>query len=118
MPKPGGKVRLCTDFRKVNNVTIKDSYPLPWIDDIVDAIGKSKSLTQLDMIKGYHQIPLTKRARLISAFITPFGLFEYTRLPFGLCNAPATFQRLVNELIQDLEGVYAYLDDIAIVSDT
>ena len=101
----------------MNNVTIKDSYPLPRIDDIIDAIGKSKFLTQLDMLKGYHQIPLTKRARLISAFITPFGLFEYTRLPFGLCNTPATFQRVVNELIQDLEGVYAYLDDIVIASD-
>ena len=118
VPKPNGQVRLCTDFRKVNNVTIKDSYPLPRIDDIIDSVGKSKFLTQLDMLKGYHQIPLTKRARLISAFITPFGLFEYTRLPFGLCNAPATFQRVVNEIVQDLEGVYAYLDDIVIVSDT
>ena len=118
VPKPNGKVRLCTDFRKVNSVTIKDSYPLPRIDDIIDAVGNAKFLTQIDLVKGYYQIPLTKRAKLISAFVTPFGLFEYTRLPFGMCNAPATFQRVVNEAIQGLEGIYAYLDDILIVSDT
>ena len=118
VPKPNGQVRLCTDYRKLNNVTIKDSYPLPRIDDIIDAVGKAKFLTQIDMLKGYYQIPLTKKAKLISAFVTPFGLFEYTRLPFGLCNAPATFQRVINTNIQDLDGTYAYLDDILIVSDT
>ena len=118
VPKPNGQVRLCTDYRKLNNVNIKDSYPLPRIDDIIDAVGKAKFLTQIDMLKGYYQIPLTKKAKLISAFVTPFGLFEYTRLPFGLCNAPATFQRVINTNIQDLDGTYAYLDDILIVSDT
>ena len=118
VPKSNGQVRLCTDYRKVNNVTTKDSYPLPRIDDIIDSVGKAKYLTQIDMLKGYYQIPLTKRAKTISAFITPFGLFEYTRLPFGMCNAPATFQRIINEVIQGLEGTYAYLDDILIVSDT
>ena len=115
---PHGKVRLCTDYRKVNLVTVKDSYPLPRIDDILDAIGNAKYLTQIDMLRGYYQILLTDRAKLISAFITPFGLFQYERLPFGLSNAPATFQRVVNGVIQDLDGTYAYIDDIVLVSDT
>ena len=118
VPKPNGKVRLCTDYRKVNNVTVKDSYPLPRIDDILDAIGNARYLTQIDMLRGYYQIELTERAKLISAFITPFGLFQYERLPFGLSNAPATFQRIVNHAIQDLPGTFAYIDDIVVVSDT
>ena len=116
--KSNGSNRLCTDFRKVNAQTIKDSYPLPRIDDILDSIGQAKFLTQLDLLKGYYQIPLTERAKEITAFITPFGLFQYQRLPFGLCNAPATFQRMINGIIAGMEGVYAYLDDILIVSDT
>ncbi|XP_068233540.1 uncharacterized protein [Palaemon carinicauda] len=118
VPKPNGKVRLCTDFRQINNVTIKDSYPLPRIDDILDAIGAAKYLSQIDLLRGYYQIPLTDRAKLISAFITPFGLFQYERLPFGLTNAPATFQCLVNSVIKDLDGTYVYIDDIVVTSDT
>ena len=95
VPKPNGKVRLCTDYRQLNSVTVKDSFPLPRIDDILDAIGSSKFLTQIDMLKGYYQIPLSDNAKQMSAFITPFGLFQYERLPFGMCNAPATFQRMV-----------------------
>ena len=118
VPKANGKVRLCTDFRKLNSVTVKDSYPLPRIDDILDSVGNSKFLTQIDMLKGYYQIALTEKAKEMSAFITPFGLFQYERLPFGMCNAPATFQRMVNHLVQGLDGVYAYLDDIVVVSET
>ena len=118
VPKPNNKVRLCTDYRKLNLVTIKDSYPLPRIDDILDSIGNSTFLTQIDLLKGYHHIPLSDRAKLMSAFITPFGLFQYERLPFGMSNAPATFQRIINQVIQDLEGVYAYIDDIVVVSNT
>ena len=118
VPKPGNKVRLCTDYRKLNSVTIKDSFPLPRITDILDSIGNAAFLTQIDMLKGYYQIPLTDTAKIMSAFITPFGLFQYERLPFGMSNAPATFQRMVNHLTQDLDGVYAYLDDIVVIAST
>ncbi|XP_066958860.1 uncharacterized protein [Macrobrachium rosenbergii] len=73
---------------------------------------------EIDLLKGYYQIKLTDRAKEISAFITPFGLFEYKVLPFGMTNAPSTFQRMVHEVIRGLEGVYAYLDDIVIASNT
>ena len=117
VPKENGKMRLCTDFRKVNSVTVKDSYPLPRVEDILDQIGKAKYLTKIDLLRGYYQIGLTEKAQQISAFVTPFGLFQYKVMPFGLTNAAATFQRVVNEVIRDLEGTFAYIDDIVVVAD-
>ncbi|XP_068205634.1 uncharacterized protein [Palaemon carinicauda] len=114
--KPNNSYRMCTDYRRVNSVTVKDAYPLPRIADIIDSVSNSKYLTQIDLLKGYYQIKLTDRTREISAFITPFGLFEYRVLPFGMTNAPATFQRMVHEVTRGLEGVYVYLDDIVIAS--
>lgn len=118
VPKPDGTFRLCVDYRKVNQVTIQDSYPLPLIDDLVDAIGKAKFLTKIDLQKGYYQIGLTEKAKLISAFITTFGLFQFKVMPFGMCNAPATFQRSINYILHGLEGVSSYLDDLLVKSDT
>ncbi|XP_068250364.1 uncharacterized protein [Palaemon carinicauda] len=116
--KKNGKFRLCTDYRKINNLTIKDSYPLPRIQDIIDQVSNSTYLTQIDLLKGYYQIKLTETAKEISSFITPFGLFSYNVMPFGLANAPATFQRVMSLILQDLEKVFVYLDDIIIASDT
>ena len=118
VPKPNGAFRLCTDYRKVNKVTVPDSYPLPLIDVLIDNVGKSEFLTKIDLQKGYYQIGLTEKAKAISAFITPFGLFQYNVMPFGLCNAPATFQRSINYTIQGLEGVSSYLDDLLVMSTT
>ena len=118
VPKEDGSMRLCTDFRKVNSVTVRDCYPLPRIDDIIDSVGKAKYVTKIDLLKGYYQVELTEKAKLISAFITPFGLFEYQVMPFGMTNAPSTFQRIINSTIQGLKGVYAYLDDIIVVADS
>ena len=118
VPKPDGSHRFCTDYRKVNKVTVPDSYPLPLIEDLIDRVGQSKFVTTIDLQKGYYQLCLTERAKTISAFITPFGLYQYVVMPFGLTNAPATFQRMINYVIQELEGVYAYIDDIVIISDT
>ena len=118
VPKEDGSTRFCTDYRKVNNVTVKDSYPLPLIDDLIDSVGQARFVTKIDLLKGYYQVALTDRAKLISAFITPFGLFQYEVMPFGLTNAPSTFQRLINYTIQGLEGVYCYLDDILVTSQS
>ena len=76
VPKEDGSFRFCTDYRKINNITIKDSYPLPLIDDLIDSVGQAKFVTKIDLLKGYYQVGLTERAKLISAFITPFGLFS------------------------------------------
>ena len=97
VPKPDGTYRFCTDFRQVNKATKSDSYPIPRVDDCVDKVGNAKYVTKLDLLKGYWQVPLSSRAKEISAFTTPDGLFQYKVMPFGMKNAPATFQRLINQ---------------------
>lgn len=117
-PKPDGTDRFLTDYRKENEVTKTDCYPLPRIDDIIDSVGEAKYVTKIDFMKGYYQVKLTEGAKKISAFVTPDGLYHYRVMPFGMKNAPATFQRLVNSIIRGLEGTYAYIDDILVVGTT
>ena len=111
--KPDHMFRFCTDYRKVNTVTKPDSYPLPRIEDCVDQVGAARYVSKFDLLKGYYQVPLTPRAQEISAFITPTGLYS-----FGLRNAPATFQRLMNRVVAGLEGCAVYIDDVVCYSDT
>ena len=118
VPKGDGTFRMCTDFRKVNQLTISDSYPLPRIDDIIDEIGNATFVTKLDLLRGYYQVRLSPRAQKISAFITPNGLFEYTVMPFGMKNSASTFQRLMNSVISGMKNVQAYLDDLVVYSST
>ncbi|XP_027894500.1 uncharacterized protein LOC114157600 [Xiphophorus couchianus] len=110
--------RFCTDYRKVNMVTKSDAYPMPRMEDCVDQVGSAQFVSKFDLLKGYWQVPLSERAREISAFITPFGLFSYSVMSFGLRNAPATFQRLMNMVVSGLEGCAVYLDDVVVFSDT
>lgn len=91
-------------------LTVPDGFPLPRIDDLIDRVSGAAYVTRLDLLRGYYQVPLTQRAQEISAFTIQGGLFNYRVMPFGLCNAASTFQRLMNLLTNDLEGVDAYLD--------
>ena len=118
VPKESGDWRLCFDYRKVNDVTIPDSFPLPRIEDCIDKVGSARFVSKFDLLKGYWQVPLSARARKISAFITPEGLFECLVMPFGFRNAASTFQRLMWHVTNSLEGCVVYLDDIIIYSDT
>ena len=117
VPKHDGGFRFCTDFRKVNDKTKSDSFHIPRIADCIDQIGNAKFVSTFDMLKGYWQVPLTQRAREISAFVTPSGLYQYKVMPFGMKNAPATFQRMVNKLVRDIDGCEGYIDDVVIFSD-
>ena len=117
VPKHDGGFRFCTDFRKVNDKTKSDSFPIPRIADCIDQVGNAKFVSTFDMLKGYWQVPLTQRAREISAFVTPSGLYQYKVMPFGMKNAPATFQRMVNKLVRDIDGCEGYIDDVVIFSD-
>ena len=117
VPEHDGGFRFCTDFRKVNDKTKSDSFPIPRIADCIDQIGNAKFVSTFDMLKGYWQVPLTQRAREISAFVTPSGLYQYKVMPFGMKNAPATFQRMVNKLVRDIDGCEGYIDDVVIFSD-
>ncbi len=101
-----------------NKVTKPDSFPLPRIEDCVDRVGSAKFVSKFDLLKGYWQVPLTQRAQEISAFITSEGLYSYNVMSFGLRNALATFQRLMNRVVFGLEGVAVYLDDVVVFSDS
>jgi len=114
--KTDGTFRFCTDFRRVNAVTKPDSYPLPRMEDCVDHVGNAAFVTKIDLLKGYWQVPLSDRAKEISAFVTPDHFLHYKVMAFGLRNAPATFQRLVNRVIKGMHNVEAYLDDLVIYS--
>ena len=118
VPKPDGSIRFCTDYRRVNAITKGDTYPLPRILDCIDSVGNAKYVTKIDLLKGYWCVPLTKRAREISAFVMPFGLYSYNVMAFGLKNAPARFQRLINQIDNGLDGVEAYLDDLVVHSNS
>lgn len=118
VPKKTGGFWFCVDYRKLNNVTKKNNYPLPRIDDILETLNQCTYFTTLDQAWGYWQIPLNEADKEKSAFITYNGLYEFNVLPFGLCNAPATFQRLIDLILAGLqwEICLVYLDDILIFS--
>jgi hypothetical protein len=120
VPKSDGKsLRFCTDFRRINSLTVPDGFPMPRIDDLIDRVGQAKFLTKIDLSRGFWQVPMDEEAIPISAFVTPHGQFQWKYMPFGLRNAPATFQRLVNRVLKGLElFTGAFLDDIIIFSDS
>lgn len=118
IPKPDKTVRFCTDYRKVNSVIKSDSYPIPRIDDCIDKIGNAQFVSKFDLLKGYWQVPLTEKAKEVSAFVTPDGLYQYKVMPFGMKTAPSRFQRMMQDVIVNLEGVDVYIDDLVIYSNT
>jgi hypothetical protein len=112
--------RLCVDYRALNKVKIKNSYPLPRIDDIFDQLTSAKFFTKIDLRSGYHQIRLDKDAIPKTAFRTRYGLLQFTVIPFGLSNSPSTFMALMNDVFHTHRDsfVIIYLDDILIYSRT
>ena len=121
--KKSGELRFCCDFRSLNEVTIKDAYPLPRIDESLARLGNAKIYTSIDLAWAFWQIPLRKADRHKTAFACELGLFEWRRMPFGLCNASATFQRAIARALQKIVNrkgsmVMAYIDDIVIATET
>ena len=119
-PKPGGGLRLCVDFRALNALTVKDRYPLPRIDMLLDQLEGARYFTSLDLWSGYHQVGLHPEDMHLTAFNTRYGAFEYTVLPFGLANAPSAFMRLMNHTLRRHidKSCVVYLDDVLIYSRT
>jgi hypothetical protein len=116
--KPGGGVRICQDYRGLNNVTIKNRYPLPLVRETLDALCNAKVYTKLDIIAAFNKLRIAEGHEWKTAFVTRFGLFESLVMPFGLCNAPASFQNYINHILFDLldNTCTAYLDDILVYS--
>lgn len=119
VPKKDGSVRVCIDYRALNNVTVKDVYPLPRMYEIIQSLGNAQHFTKIDLKSGYWQIALEPSDRHKTAFITRHDLYELLVMPFGLTSAPATFQRLVNTIFADMlwVTVMVYLDDIVVYTD-
>ncbi|GAW22450.1 hypothetical protein ANO14919_119870 [Xylariales sp. No.14919] len=118
--KPGGGVRVCVDYRGLNNVTIKNRYPLPLVRETLDALCNARYFTKLDVIAAFNRVRVAEEDVWKTAFITRFGLYESLVTPFGLCNAPSTFQNFINDVLYEGLDKYtsAYLDDILIYSKT
>ena len=114
--KPDGSWRPCGDYRRLNTQTVPDRYPLPNIADFTSRLNGCTVFTKLDLTKGYYQVPMAKGDIPKTAVITPFGLFEWIRMPFGLRNAGCTFQRMMDQILGDIPHCFVYVDDLLIAS--
>ncbi len=118
--KKDGSRRFCSDYRMLNEVTIKDSYPMPRIEETLESLSGAQWFSTLDLASGYWQVELDADAKEKSAFVVRGGLYQWTVMPFGLCNAPSTFERLMENLMRGLqwESLLVYLDDIIVFAKT
>ena len=120
VPKPDGSSRFCCDFGKLNSITKKDSYPLPLISESLEALGGSQFFSSMDLMSGFWQVQMDDASREKTAFTMQAGLYEFITMPFGLCNALGTFQRLIECVLHGLTWHIAliYLDDVLVYSRT
>ena len=119
--KKDGSIHFCVDFRKLNSRTIQDAYAIPRIEDSLHLLAGAKYFSKLDLRSGYWQVKVAEEDKCKTAFQAgTLGFFEFNRMPFGLCNAPATFQRLMERCMRDmnLRDCLIYLDDIVVFSST
>ena len=118
VPKPDGSVRFCIDYRKLNLMTVRDAYPIPRMDECIDSLGDAKVFSTLDCNASYWKIPVAEEDKHLTAFTCHTGAWQCVRLPFGLCNAPATFQRAMDMILAGVKWktCLVYLDDVVVLA--
>ncbi len=117
--KPDGNIRLCVDYRRLNDITTKEPYYIPSFDEMVEKVGAGKVMSKIDLAKGFHQVLVEESDRDKTCFVCPFGKYRFRRMPFGLTNAPSVFQRLMEEvLVGCTDCARVYIDDILVVSES
>ena len=119
VPKKDGSVRVCIDYRKLNSVTESDPYYMTTLEEILERVGNSRIMSKLDLAKGFYQVEVEPKSQVKTAFVSPFGKFQFQRMPFGLKNAPAVFQRLMEVVLRGCYDCSApYIDDIIVFSQS
>ena len=118
--KKDGSLRMCVDYRQLNSKTRKDAFPLPCIEETLDSLFSARWFSTLDLASGYNQVPVAEKDKQKTAYCSTFGLFESNRMPFGLSNAPSTFQHLMERMFghQRHHSLLLYLDDVVVFSTT
>jgi len=114
--KKDGGWRICGDYRRLNKITVPDKYPIPNLQDFAHKLLGCTVFSTLDLTRAYHQIPMAERDKEKTAIITPFGLYQFNSMPFGLKNAAQTFQRYMDVTLRGLDGCFCYIDDILVAS--
>ena len=118
VPKKSGDVRICVDFRPLNENVLREVHPLPKVDETLACLAGATIFSKLDANCGFWQIPLSEESRSLTTFITPFGRYAFNKLPFGICSAPEHFQRRMNQILSGHEGTLCHIDDVLIFGKT
>ena len=114
VPKPSGKVRICVDMKPLNENVMREFHPLPAVDETLAQLSGARIFTKPDANAGFWQIPLAKEFCPLTTFITPFGRYQFSALPFGITSAPELFQKRINALLSNLKGVLCLMDDVLV----